>query len=102
MTLDVCRGIGYLTSPYVTEQQTQMSRAQPALAISDVIAGAGMDDETRADVAQWTGCIAGALSESDYRAALNGAGVEQVEVTETHRVHQSAGAPIIRARRRPS
>jgi arsenite methyltransferase len=68
-------------------------------AVSDVIADAGMDDATRADMAAWTGCIAGALTEDEFRAALAEAGLVDVEIRPTHRVHEHAGSAIIRARR---
>src|SRR6201984_2451522 len=45
-------------------------------AVSDVIADPGMDEATRADMAAWTGCIAGALAEDEVRKALPGAGVQ--------------------------
>jgi SAM-dependent methyltransferase len=67
-------------------------------AVSDVIADPGMDGETRADMAEWTGCIAGALTEADYRESLSGAGFEEIEIIETHRVHSHAVAAIIHAR----
>ena len=53
----------------------------------------------RSDVAAWTGCIAGALTESEFRSALADAGLVDIEINGTHRVHQHAGAAIIRARR---
>jgi hypothetical protein len=62
-----------------------------------VIADADMDDATKADMAAWTGCIAGALTEAQFRDELAAAGFEQVEITESHRVHERAGAAIIRA-----
>ena len=68
-------------------------------AVTDVIADPDMDAATRADVAQWTGCIAGALTEAEFRDALSLAGFDQIEVHETHRVHEHAGSAIIRARR---
>lgn len=68
------------------------------LAISDVIADPDLDDAARADMQQWTGCIAGALTEDGYRAALAGAGFGHIEIIETHRVHAHAAAAIIRAR----
>jgi ubiquinone/menaquinone biosynthesis C-methylase UbiE len=68
-------------------------------AVSDVIADPDMDEQTRADIAAWTGCIAGALTEAEFRAALHAAGLEEVEIRETHRVHEHAGAAIIRARK---
>ena len=68
-------------------------------AISDVIADEDMDDATRADMQQWTGCIAGALTRAEFEQALGAAGLVDVEITETHRVHASAGSAIIRARK---
>ncbi|HKH23466.1 MAG TPA: arsenite S-adenosylmethyltransferase, partial [Solirubrobacterales bacterium] len=66
-------------------------------AVTDIVADPGMDDATRADMAQWTGCIAGALTEEEFRTELEAAGFEDVEVRETHRVHDQAGSAIIRA-----
>ena len=57
-------------------------------AVSDVIADEDMDEATRADMAQWTGCIAGALTRREFERALDAAGLEDVEITETHRVHE--------------
>jgi arsenite methyltransferase len=68
-------------------------------AVSDVIADPDMDEATRADVQQWTGCIAGALTEDEFRAALADAGLTDVEIDETHRVHEHASSAIVRARR---
>ena len=56
-----------------------------------------MDEVTRADMAQWTGCIAGALTEREFRAALEGAGFTDVDITHTHRVHSHASSAIVRA-----
>lgn len=67
------------------------------LAFADVLADESMDDATRADMEQWTGCIAGALTEAQFRAALADAGLGDIEIRETHRVHEHAGSAIIRA-----
>jgi arsenite methyltransferase len=66
-------------------------------AVSDVLADADMDDATRADMQQWTGCIAGALTETEYRVALSEAGLGSIEVCATHRVHAHATSAIVRA-----
>jgi len=58
-----------------------------------------MDEATRSDMQQWTGCIAGALTRSQYEDALAASGLVDVEIRETHRVHLAAGSAIIRARR---
>ena len=68
-------------------------------AVSDVIADEGMDEATRADMAAYTGCIAGALTEAEFRAALADAGLVDVEVLPTHRVHAQASSAIVRARK---
>lgn len=69
------------------------------LAVSDVIADPDLDDATRADMAAWTGCIAGALNEDEFRSGLAAAGFSDIEIRPTHRVHAHAGAAIIRARK---
>jgi arsenite methyltransferase len=69
------------------------------LAVSDVVADSDMDAATRADMAAYTGCIAGALTEDEFRAALGDAGLVDIEIRPTHRVHEAAGSAIIRARK---
>lgn len=67
--------------------------------MSDVIADDDMDEATRLDMQQWTGCVAGALTRSEFLGHLAAAGLVEAEITETHRVHSSAGSAIIRARK---
>ena len=76
-----------------------MLRPGGRFAVSDVLADDDMDEATKADMAAWTGCIAGALTEAEFRGALEGAGFEDVEIRHTHRVHEHAGSAIIRARK---
>jgi ubiquinone/menaquinone biosynthesis C-methylase UbiE len=68
-------------------------------AVSDVIADPDMDEATRADMAAYTGCIGGALTEAEFRSALGDAGLADVEIRPTHRVHEHAVSAIVRARR---
>jgi arsenite methyltransferase len=68
-------------------------------AVSDVIADEDMDDATKRDMAQWTGCIAGALTRAEFTEALETAGFESIEITETHRVHKHAASAVIWARK---
>lgn len=68
-------------------------------AVSDVIADPDMDEATKADMAEWTGCIAGALTHDEFEQALTAAGLEDIEIRETHRVHEQAASAIVRARK---
>ena len=69
------------------------------LAVSDVIADPDLDDATQSDMAAWTGCVAGALTEAEFRQTLNTVGLTDVEVIPTHRVHPHASSAIVRARK---
>jgi arsenite methyltransferase len=69
------------------------------LAFSDVLADQDMDANTKADMTQWTGCIAGALTADEFTQALSAAGFTNIEIRPTHRVHAHARSAIIRASR---
>jgi SAM-dependent methyltransferase len=85
--------------PQVIGEAARVLRPGGRFAVSDVIADPDMDEQTRADMAAWTGCVAGALTEAELRAALRDAGLKDIEIRETHRVHEHASAAIIRARK---
>jgi arsenite methyltransferase len=85
--------------PRVLADAARVLKPGGRLAVSDVIADPDMDNATRADMAAYTGCIAGALTEPEFRAGLQAAGFADIEIRETHRVHEHAGAAIVRARK---
>jgi arsenite methyltransferase len=66
-------------------------------AVSDVVADPDMDEATKADMAAYTGCIAGALTRDEFADALQAAGLVDIEIQETHRVHAAAASAIVRA-----
>ena len=85
--------------PQVLRETARVLKPGGRFAVSDVIADPGMDDATRADMQQYVGCIAGALTRDEYERHLADAGLTDIEITETHRVHEHAGSAIIRARK---
>ena len=86
----------------VFAEAARVLRPGGRFAVSDIVADPEMDEGTRSDMEQWTGCIAGALTESEFRSGLEDAGLTGIEIRETHRVHAHAGSAIIRATKPPT
>jgi arsenite methyltransferase len=84
----------------VLAEVARVLRPGGRFAVSDVIADPDMDEATRADMREWTGCIAGALTRAEFEDALANAGLDDIEIRETHRVHEHASSAIVRARKR--
>lgn len=83
----------------VLAEAARVLRPGGRFAVSDVIADPGMDEATKRDMQQWTGCVAGALTRAEFANALAAAGLVDVAITETHRVHEHASSAIVRARK---
>jgi arsenite methyltransferase len=67
------------------------------IAISDVVADDDLTKHDRAERGSYVGCIAGALSRSEYLDALAAAGFADLEVTFTHEAAPGMHGAIVRA-----
>ena len=85
--------------PQVIREVARVLKPDGRFAVSDVIADPDMDEATRTDMVQWTGCVAGALTEQEFTDALTAAGLTDIEIRPTHRVHSHAASAIVRARK---
>ena len=67
------------------------------IGISDVVAEDRLTPADRAERGSHVGCIAGALSESEYRDGLEAVGLRDVEVEFTHAVADGMHGAMVRA-----
>jgi arsenite methyltransferase len=72
------------------------------MGVSDVVAEDNLSAEDRAERGSFVGCIAGALSRSEYVAGLEAAGFEDVSVEFTHQVADGMHGAIVKARKTES
>lgn len=67
--------------------------------VSDVVAEDRLSPADRAERGDYAGCIAGALSVTEYEQGLRTAGFEEVSITFTHEVADGLHGAIVRATR---
>jgi arsenite methyltransferase len=67
------------------------------IGVSDVVAADELSPEQRAERGSYVGCIAGALSFSEYRAGLEQQGFEEISIEPTHSTADGMFAAIVKA-----
>ncbi|MEX2546159.1 MAG: arsenite methyltransferase [Chloroflexota bacterium] len=65
--------------------------------VADIVADDSLTPEQRAERGSYAGCIAGALSISEYESGLRRAGLTDVSITPTHSVVVGMYSAIVRA-----
>jgi arsenite methyltransferase len=85
--------------PAVFAEAFRVLRPGGRLGVSDIVAEDHLTAEQRAERGAWVGCIAGALSRTEYEGGLAEAGFTDVSVTFTHQVADGLHSAIVRASR---
>jgi arsenite methyltransferase len=83
--------------PAVLTEMARVLKPGGRIGISDVVAEDRLSVEERAERGSYVGCIAGALSKSEYEAGLEAAGFEEVSVEFTHEVADGMHGAIVKA-----
>ena len=86
--------------PAVLREMARVLKPGGRLGISDVVAEDHLSPESRAERGSYVGCIAGALSKSEYEEGLRASGFADVTVTYTHRVADGMHSALIKGVRR--
>ncbi len=82
----------------VFSEMARVLRPRGRVGVSDVVGADELSPEERLARGSFAGCIAGALSFSEYRAGLQAAGFSDVQIEPTHEVADKMYGAIVRAR----
>jgi SAM-dependent methyltransferase len=83
--------------PAVFAETFRVLKPGGRLGVSDIVAEDHLTPEQRAERGSYVGCIAGALSQTEYQAGLTAAGFAEVSVTFSHPVGDGVHSAIIKA-----
>src|SRR4051795_2034346 len=83
--------------PAVFVEIARVLRPGGRIGISDIVAEDSLSPEQRAERGSYAGCIAGALSVSEFRAGLAAVGLAEISITPSHNVTEGMISAIIKA-----
>jgi ubiquinone/menaquinone biosynthesis C-methylase UbiE len=85
--------------PTVFQEIHRVLRPGGRIGITDIVAHDSLTLDERAERGSWVGCIAGALSYSEYRQILDSAGFSEISLTTSHQATDGMDSVIIKARK---
>jgi SAM-dependent methyltransferase len=83
--------------PAVFREIARVLRPGGRMGVTDIVAEDRLTAEERAERGSYAGCIAGALSVSEFRAGLEAVGLTDVSVIPTHEVADGMLSAIVKA-----
>jgi arsenite methyltransferase len=83
--------------PSVFAEMFRILRRGGRIGVTDVVASDDLTSADRAERGSYVGCIAGALTFSEYRVGLEAAGFTDISVDSTHEVNDGMHSAIIKA-----
>ena len=83
--------------PAVFTEIARVLRPGGRMGVSDIVADDALTADERAERGSYVGCIAGALSFSEYRAGLEAVGLADISIESTHAVADGMHGAIIKA-----
>jgi arsenite methyltransferase len=86
--------------PAVLTEMARVLKPGGRVGVSDVVAEDRLTPEQRAERGSYVGCVAGALSRSEYVEGLKAAGLEDASVEFTHEVADGMHGAIVKAVKR--
>ncbi len=81
----------------VFAEMLRVLRPGGRIGISDIVAADALGPDERMERGSWVGCIAGALSFTEYKEGLKSAGFTDIAITPTHPVADDMYSATVRA-----
>ena len=85
--------------PAVFREIARVLRPGGRIGVTDIVADDSLSAEERAARGTYAGCIAGALTFSEYRTGLEAAGLEDISLTVSHEAADRMYGVIVKARK---
>jgi SAM-dependent methyltransferase len=79
----------------VLREAARVLRPGGRFAVSDIVLRGELPDAVRESVALWTGCVAGALHEDEYRQLLGQAGFSDIDIEPTRVYNQEDARALL-------